>query len=118
LYEFDWGRWDCGFYVLDRSEGFLFASGCEVDTFWVALRELEDALLSEADVAFQRAVSCNLTAWGDLERRHTASDEDHLSIEGRDVFLCVERYPAWEDSVQHCSFARGLYKLAGFVFDE
>jgi hypothetical protein len=52
LDKFDGSGGNCCFYVFDRGEGFLFASCCEVDTFWVVLGELEDGLFSETDVAF------------------------------------------------------------------
>jgi hypothetical protein len=38
---------------------------------------------------------------GSPEKNHTAGDEDHLSIESRDVILCIEAYPGREDAVKH-----------------
>lgn len=38
---------------------------------------------------------------GSPEQNVTAGDEDHLSIESRDVILCIEAYPGREDAVKH-----------------
>lgn len=37
---------------MDGGEGFVFASGCEVNTFRVMLRELKDGLFPETNIAY------------------------------------------------------------------
>ncbi len=92
----------CCFYLLDCGEPLLFASGSEVDAFWFVLGELEDGLLSETDIAFAEAsVARNLYLGGIKSRRHTAGDEDHLSVERWDILLRVESYPAGNGTVEH-----------------
>ena len=89
--------------VLDCGQGFLFASSCEVNALRVVLRELQDGLFSETDVAF--AEDKLDTAVEKPDSRHTTSHKDHLSCQRRDILLRVERYPAWEDPIQHRSSA-------------
>ena len=60
MYELDRCRWNYYFYVLNCGESFLLASRCEVDALWVVLRELEDGLLSEADVAFAESLATDV----------------------------------------------------------
>ncbi len=38
---------------------------------------------------------------GGPEKNHTAGDEDHLSIESRDVIFRIEAYPGRESAVKH-----------------
>jgi hypothetical protein len=118
LKELDGSRWDYSFYVLDCGEGFLFATGCEVDAFWVVLRELEDGLLSETDIAYAEE---SLTKRSGLEgvrsSRHTTSDEDHLSIKVWDIFVWVERYPAGDGAIKHCVSSRSCFSLTDIKFN-
>lgn len=52
LYEFEGRRWDRYFDLFYGGEGFVFASGCKIDTLWVVLGELKDGLFSKTDIAF------------------------------------------------------------------
>ena len=118
LKELDGSRWDYSFYVLDCGEGFLFATGCEVDAFWVVLRELEDGLLSETDIAYaEESLTKRSRLEGVRSSRHTTSDEDHLSIKVWDIFVWVERYPAGDGAIKHCVSSRSCFSLTDIKFN-